>query len=53
MAEGMLSLAHKIWANNGLKFDDRVAFYWMAKAVERRLMILATSTGKYLRRKVT
>ena len=34
MPEGMLSLAHKIWANNGLKCDDRVAFYWMAKAVE-------------------
>ena len=34
MAEGMLSLAYKIWANNGLKCDDRVAFYWMAKAVE-------------------
>ena len=34
MAEGMLSLSNKIWANNGLLCDERFAFYWMAKAVE-------------------
>ena len=34
MSEGMQSLAGKLWADNGLKVDTRVAFYWMAKAWE-------------------
>ena len=34
MADGMDSLACKLWADNGLKTDRRVAFYWMAKAWE-------------------
>ena len=34
MSEGMQSLAAKLWADNGLKVDTRVAFYWMAKAWE-------------------
>ena len=34
MAEGMYSLASKLWADNGLKIDSRVAFYWGAKAWE-------------------
>jgi len=34
MADGMESLACKLWADNGLKTDRRVAFYWMAKAWE-------------------
>ena len=34
MPEGMDSLAAKLWADNGLKTDSRVAFYWGAKAWE-------------------
>ena len=34
MAEGMDSLASKLWADNGLRTDHRVAFYWGAKAWE-------------------
>ena len=34
LPQGMASLACKLWAENGLKTDKRMAFYWMAKAWE-------------------
>ena len=34
LTQGMLSLAAKLWADNGLKADHRVAIYWEAKAFE-------------------
>jgi len=34
IANGMISLAHKIYSSNGLKTDSRFGFYWLAKAIE-------------------
>jgi len=34
LPEGMMSLAHKMFASNGLTTDSRVAFHWLVKALE-------------------